>query len=233
MKNDPPNSASFNQQCYDLWAHTYDTQPNSTIAADDLFFPSLWRNIRNKRVLEIGCGTGRHTVRIAALGNTVTAVDLSAAMLAKASARVNSSTVEFIQGDFLTMPGLPCNAYEAVITSLVLEHIRDLHAFFAKAASHLRDQGELFLSEIHPDRIAKGAQANFVDQNSGETVKLASFPHTASEIVEAAVGAGFGATLEKDVLGSEKIARLHPGWEKHLDKPLIKIWCFRKVSTWP
>lgn len=61
------------------------------------------------RILDVGCGTGRHAIELAKRGYAVTGIDLSAEMLARAadaakSARVN---VEWIHSDAtrFTLPG--------------------------------------------------------------------------------------------------------------------------------
>ena len=231
MKSNSQNTTAYNQQCYDVWAADYDTAPNSTIAADDLFFPPTWKHLQGKRVLEIGCGTGRHTIRLVAQGNSVTAIDLSEAMLEKARSRIGKrADVHFIQGDFLELTTLPVGSFEAVVTSLVLEHIPELDQFFGKVAVVLRPGGEFFLSEIHPDRIAKGAQANFVDTTTGETIKLASFVHTAKDILNAAVKCGLCNVSDMDVCGTEEIVRTNPEWRKHLGKSMVKMWRFQKSA---
>jgi ubiquinone/menaquinone biosynthesis C-methylase UbiE len=53
------------------------------------------------RVLDVGCGTGRHTVALAARGCQVTGLDLSEGMLAEASKAAEEAgvTVELIQAD--------------------------------------------------------------------------------------------------------------------------------------
>src|SRR3954453_14840517 len=66
---------------YNLWSGFYDRYPNSTVAIDDRHFPQLWHDLRGACVLEVGCGTGRHTRRLLAQGNRVTGVDVSSGML--------------------------------------------------------------------------------------------------------------------------------------------------------
>lgn len=214
----------FNIQAYNQWSDQYDQMPNSTIAADDRFFPPAWSHLRG-RVLEIGAGTGRNTAKLLDLGCRVTAVEISPGMLRVAKEKLAGLPVDFVEGDFLAAPLE--GPYDSAITSLVLEHIEDLAAFFARVRSLLRPGGEFYFSEIHPLRIAAGSQANF-SLPSGENVKLVSFAHGEADYLEAA-SAGFSLLRNQDILGDEALARLHPGWEKYLDKPMLKIMGFRRL----
>lgn len=76
----------------------------------------------NKRVLEIGCGTGLFTEMFAATGADVTAVDLSPVLLAKARARrLPADRIRFLEKPFEE-----CEAdghFDAVIGSSVLHHL--------------------------------------------------------------------------------------------------------------
>ena len=56
---------------------------------------------RSKRILDIGCGTGRHSVELAARGYTVTGIDLSESQLKRAreKARERGLSVDFRRAD--------------------------------------------------------------------------------------------------------------------------------------
>jgi ubiquinone/menaquinone biosynthesis C-methylase UbiE len=56
---------------------------------------------RSSRILDIGCGTGRHAVELARRGYAVVGVDLSSSMLARARSKAASAgvPVEFIRAD--------------------------------------------------------------------------------------------------------------------------------------
>lgn len=218
--------SEINKHSYDRWASFYDHYPNSTVFVDDHSFPPAYASLRSQRVLEIGCGTGRHTRRLIAQGNRVTGVDLSAGMLAVAREKIESPALELIEGDFLTLP-LPAD-FDAAISSLVVEHFRDLPAFFSRVFGLLRSRGIFHLSEIHPSRTAKGSKAHFVDPASQEEVSTASFPHTTEEIRAAALGAGFEVLKCESILGEASLPEENPEWARYLGKPMIEIWAFRK-----
>ncbi len=58
-------------------------------------------NSREKKILDIGCGTGRHSIELAKRGNNVTGIDLSESMLKRAKEKAASQniTVNFLKLD--------------------------------------------------------------------------------------------------------------------------------------
>jgi SAM-dependent methyltransferase len=100
---------------------------------------------RGVRALEIGCGSGLFTARFAATGADITAVDLSAELLAFAHARrLDPARVRFVQGRFedLTDAG----PFDAVIGSSVLHHV-DLAAALRNAFRLLTPGGRFSFAE--------------------------------------------------------------------------------------
>lgn len=216
-----------NEQGYNVWSSFYDVYPNPTIAMDERYFPRFWLHHSKVKVLEIGCGTGRHTQKLVHNKNTVTALDMSVGMLKIAREKIQSPDVTFIQGDFFTLE-LPDFDYDIVIESLVLEHIENLKQFFLKASTHLKTGGDLYLSEVHPERTQNGVFAHFKPPGSDEDVHLVSYPHTEEDIVTTAAKCGLKLVSAEDVLGDEVLAKANPKWEKHLGKPMVRIWHFSK-----
>jgi 2-polyprenyl-3-methyl-5-hydroxy-6-metoxy-1,4-benzoquinol methylase len=220
--------SSENRAGYDRWAELYDGYVNSTVAVDDIYFPAVYAHLRGQRVCEIGCGTGRHTLRLAQAGNTVTGIDLSSGMLAVARQKLDGLDVQLIEGDVLTLA--LSREFDAVVTALVLEHIADPTAFFNRVAELLVPGGGFYISEIHPDRIAGGTQANFVAAD-GEAVRLTSFAHAEADIRNAADAAGLRLLSHMDVFGGEALAGQNPDWTRHLGRALIRIWTFEKPAA--
>lgn len=84
-------------------------------------------NIR--RVLDVGCGAGNNTLKLLQFTSPFDCdlVDLSQPMLERAYARitaVNSGETKIFQGDFRTLD-LPYQAYDVILASAVLHHLRD------------------------------------------------------------------------------------------------------------
>jgi SAM-dependent methyltransferase len=86
---------------------------------DDDFFMSVVSDLPGARVLDLGCGTGRLALGLAAAGYAVTGVDPAAASLAAARAKPGADGVTWIEG---TGAALPAGSFDAaVMTSHVAQ----------------------------------------------------------------------------------------------------------------
>jgi demethylmenaquinone methyltransferase / 2-methoxy-6-polyprenyl-1,4-benzoquinol methylase len=70
---------------------------------------------RHQTVLDVGCGTGLMSAKLARMDRRVVAVDLSAAMIAQARRRYGHA-VEFMEADAEDLP-FDDDAFDAVIQS--------------------------------------------------------------------------------------------------------------------
>ena len=90
---------------------------------DHDFYRSLADELDAASILDIGCGTGILTVTFMQQGRSVTGVDPSPAMLAKARSRAGGAAVQWIEGDSTANPA---REFEyAVMTGNVAQHIPD------------------------------------------------------------------------------------------------------------
>ncbi len=69
---------------YERWAEGHDVYANGLIMIEEPLVRRLTGDVRGKRVLDVACGTGRHTIHFDAAGAKVTGVDASEAMLSVA-----------------------------------------------------------------------------------------------------------------------------------------------------
>jgi len=176
---------------YDRWAETYDSDPNRTreLAAQVLRKVDL--TFEDRKVIEVGCGTGRNTDWLATRAAHVTALDFSEAMLRRAREHLQASRVRFIQHDIRQSWPLEDACADFVIAVLILEHVEILELFFAEAARVLGVGGELFICELHSRRQLRGGQAQFTDTQTVERELVPAFLHSVSDYVNAGLLAGF------------------------------------------
>ncbi|HMC55549.1 MAG TPA: class I SAM-dependent methyltransferase [Gemmatimonadaceae bacterium] len=178
-------------KAYDQWSATYDADKNTTRDLDAAVLRRTPLALEGKDVLELGCGTGKNTAYLASTAKTVYALDFSEGMIARAHERLTTSNVRFIRHDVRDLWPLEASSVDLVVGNLILEHVHDLAPVYFEAARVLRTGGQFFICELHPYRQLLGAQAQFVDPGSGETIKVTAHNHTIAEYVNGGVEAGF------------------------------------------
>jgi ubiquinone/menaquinone biosynthesis C-methylase UbiE len=175
---------------YASWAASYDTNENRTRDLDAVVLRQHELDIAGRDVLEIGCGTGKNTEWLAGHAASVTALDLSPEMLARARSRVKLPHVKFIEHDIQRTWPVSDESVNAVIGNLVLEHVSNIRIIFHEAQRVLRPNGTLFICELHPFRQHLGGQAQFTDEKSGARLKVEAYVHDLSEYVNSGIDAG-------------------------------------------
>jgi SAM-dependent methyltransferase len=100
------------------------------------------------RVLDVGCGTGEHTLMCAALGLDATGVDLAPKAIeqARGKARARGLTARFIQHDALKLGELG-ESFDTVLDSLVFHIFSDEERplYVESLSSVVKPGGRLFL----------------------------------------------------------------------------------------
>lgn len=172
------------QQAYNEWSQQYDTNNNKTRDLEALAIRRVLQHISFKSVLEIGCGTGKNTEWFAANASYVTAVDFSEGMLAFAKQKIKSTAVQFQQADITQPWKFPNVNYDLISFSLVLEHIQYLDFIFQQANLYLRNDGYIFIGELHPFKQYVGGKARFETANGTQIVPC--FNHNISDFIQSA-----------------------------------------------
>ena len=189
------------QNAYNKWSQSYDEVSNRT---RDLEGNAL-RKILSERffnsVLEIGCGTGKNTSWFVDNCKTITAVDLSEEMLAKAKAKIQSPNVRFIQADINTEWNFSEDKFDLITFSLVLEHINELDHIFREVSEKLNANGIVYIGELHPFKQYSGSKARFETETGTQIVEC--FNHHISDFILAADKAGLKLDLLEEYFDDE------------------------------
>ncbi|MDD5628355.1 MAG: class I SAM-dependent methyltransferase [Elusimicrobia bacterium] len=216
------------RQGYDLWAEVYDTDGNPLTAMEEPVVDRLLGPVRGLRVADVGCGTGRHALRLARRGARVTGLDFSQGMLAKARAKPGAAGVRFVRHDLARPLPLRSGSCDRVVCSLVLEHIKDLGRLFRELKRVCRPGGLIVVSAMHPALWLKGQSARFFDPESGRDVRPRSHRQCLSDYVMAAAAAGLSLAHMSEHAPDRALARRFPRAAKHLGWPLLVVMALRK-----
>ena len=172
------------KEAYDVWSGKYDTDRNLTRDLDRQVMERMLHIFKDLRVIEIGCGTGKNTVLLSELAQSIHAIDFSEGMLAKAMEKTSRESVKFTVAD-INSPW-PCEneAADIVVCNLVLEHVEDLEIVFSESARALQRTGKFFICELHPFRQYLGTKANYPIHE--QSVEIPAFVHHISDFLTAA-----------------------------------------------
>ncbi|WP_329558617.1 class I SAM-dependent methyltransferase [Streptomyces uncialis] len=170
---------------YRVWSRTYDG-PNSAFALDEPVIGEILNGLPPGTALDAGCGTGRIAAVLSQRGHQVVGVDSSPEMLDLARVRVPDG--EFRLGK---LSGLPVadGAVDLVVCCLALTHVPDLRPVMAQFARVLRPGGHLVISDVHPERVARGSIPP-VRLPDGTAGRLESYRHSAGDYLRAALPVG-------------------------------------------
>ncbi|RIK69364.1 MAG: class I SAM-dependent methyltransferase [Planctomycetota bacterium] len=227
MNTDSANPPGFEvlptREGYDRWAAIYDSEDNPLIALEEPGVAELLGDARGVEILDVGCGTGRHAVRLARQGARVTAIDFSAGMLEQVRAKPGWESVRFIHHD-LTRP-LPFEsaAFDRVICALVVDHIADLKWLFGEMRRVCRADGFAVVSVMHPAMMLRGVQARFTDPATGRETRPASHPNQISDYLMAAQAVGFRVDHMSEHAPDEALARQMPRAARYVGWPMLLL----------
>ena len=129
-----------------------------------------------KRVVDLGCGTGRFAVLLASSGHQVTGVDPATRMLDFARARPGGKAVEWIEGDATALSGMKADvvvmtghAFQCLLTDEAVS------ATFSAVRSALATGGRFMFESRNPldqpwRRWTPDASVHSTTDNKGHTV---------------------------------------------------------------
>jgi SAM-dependent methyltransferase len=160
-------------------------------SGDDLDWGGLWtgpflvplRAAGVSAILELGCGTGNDTARLAGEGYSVTAIDLSGEAIGQAKAKFGSMAT-FVVADMTQRLPFPDEGFDAVMSNVAMHMFPDgvTRALFAEVGRLVRPDG-LFLFHVNAledrplrarSQPARELEPDYVAEESGQTMHFFS-----------------------------------------------------------
>ncbi|MBU1136612.1 MAG: class I SAM-dependent methyltransferase [Nanoarchaeota archaeon] len=164
----------------------------------------LLGNLKNKNVLEIGCGGAQCGIAMAKQGAKVTGIDISEEQLKFAAnlAEKNNVKIKFYQRDIKDLKPIKSSSQDIVFSAYALLYIDNIGKCFKEVYRVLKKNGIFVFSLDHPffNRInPKTLKVNrsyfkndkWVETFSDSSKKFVMYTRTISEIFNYLVEAGF------------------------------------------
>ena len=180
------------QEGYDLWSEIYDEETNVLIMLEQIhLFPELLKR-RYENIFDCGCGTGRLAIwlRQHFPEATITGADFSEGMLRKARAKSPGQNISWHNADLNEPFPFPDDQFDLVVSSLVIEHIKDLPNYFGGISKVARPDADIFISGLHPAMHLLGISARFKNSENNAHILPESLCHSLSDVYNAAVASG-------------------------------------------
>jgi ubiquinone/menaquinone biosynthesis C-methylase UbiE len=213
------------QEGYALWAASYDQEKNGLIFVEERHVDRLLAQLPFTRVLDVGTGTGRHALKLARRGASVTAIDQSPEMLAVArqAALRDGLPIDFQLASL--DDGLPFEArqFDLLISALMLSHMPNLAHALQEFARVLQVGGYLLMTDFHPVHTIYGWNTAF--RRAGVKYRLPIMEHTRDDYLEAITASGLTILEVMDIPVGEAPDGYLPEemLRTYADKPLCLI----------
>jgi ubiquinone/menaquinone biosynthesis C-methylase UbiE len=213
------------QEGYTRWAAQYDQENNALIVVEERLTIPLLATIPTSHVLDLGTGTGRYAIRLAAQGAHVMALDQSEAMLSVAQqAAVQAGVqIQFLQHSLdMDLPG-ESSTFDLVLAALVLCHVENLEHVAHEAYRVLCPGGHIVVTDFHPAVIAAGWRTQFTHTDG--TYLLPTAQHTRDHYLTVLRNAGFRIQTVQEALVRDAPADAFPAHVlvKDGDKPFCLV----------
>ncbi len=140
---------------FDNIAEQYDTQERQHTEANlSLEYIQKYVPLNNDfHVLDIGCGTGILTIKMAKKVKTLVAVDNSQGMLNVLNKKIKQQNIKNIRTLYhdITSNNLPFRNFDLVFSTKTIHHIQNIDEFFKYIFSILIDNGYICVIDLLPE----------------------------------------------------------------------------------
>ncbi|MDX1435956.1 MAG: class I SAM-dependent methyltransferase [Anaerolineales bacterium] len=152
------NAERENSQAQDAWNTNAQYWDERMADGNDFFNVLLWPSVERmlspvagRRVLDVACGNGLTSRRLAHAGAKVTAIDFSEEMIRIAKAREDDSSIEYLVVDATDDAALrKLGAFDGVLCNMALMDLADIRPLMKALSSLLTPDGRFVFSVVHP-----------------------------------------------------------------------------------
>lgn len=216
------------QAGYAAWSPFYDDDGNPLTALEGPAARRWFGQLGGCLALDLGCGTGRHTVALVEAGARVVALDLTPEMMNRAREKLRSRSVLWAR-HALPQP-LPFHdaTFDLVVLGLVLEHVAALRESMTEVARVLAPEGRCVVSAMHPELTAEGQTARFIDPETGLRRPIRTVHRSTADYLTAARDAGLTLEGEEALIVPAELAAELPRAKRYVGRKLGWVACWSR-----
>jgi ubiquinone/menaquinone biosynthesis C-methylase UbiE len=213
-------------KAYERWAPLYPpVAHNPLMRAEERAMRSAWPDVRDRRALDLACGSGRYSRLLAESGAAdIVALDFCLPMLRQVV------TGHKVCGSMTRLP-FHEGAFRAVISGLAIGHADSLQPWMTEVTRVLEVGGVLLYSDFHPQAARAGLTRSFKDEN-GRTRTVPHHPYDVLSQLEAAREARLNIERVSEIRVGRELCEPFPGSERFYREfaglPIILIVRARK-----
>lgn len=187
--------------------------------------------LTKKSVLDLGCGTGWYTERLAASGAEVISIDACESMIAFCKARLQDRAKFYIHDLNYQMHFIENSSIDFIIAPLVLHYIKDWHLFFQDIARVLKVGGQIAFSTHQCHTIAALFELNSYFEKTIVTDhwegigQVQFYHHTLDELFDAILSANLSIKKIREFKPLAELQKIKPDLYHKLCKKPWLIFC--------
>ena len=200
----------------------------------------LLGNVKNKKILDFGCGSGILSKLLTKKGAKIKGFDISKEMLD--IAKKENPKLDLKLGSGYNIPFK--EKFDIVVASLVVHYLKDWNKMFKEVSKVLKKGGYFIFSTGNPVAEAKkkikigNKQISVLDNyfkegkiygpwkdNKGKSIKMFSYHQTYETIIKTIIKNNFEIVDYKDCLPLKKAKKLFPkDYAKYSKTPFFCVW---------
>ncbi|MGE7989072.1 class I SAM-dependent methyltransferase [Lysinibacillus fusiformis] len=203
---------------------------------------TLLPDLKNKHVLDLGCGFGWHC-RYARTqqAKSVIGVDISEKMLQKAQEKTDDPFISYLNIPIEDIQ-FSASQFDVVLSSLAIHYLQNFEALCKKVYNYLKPDGSFVFSVEHPIFTSRHEQDWYNDEHGNRlhwpvdhyqtegmrettflTENVIKYHRTLSTYINELIQVGFTIRAVKEPMPSEEMLQTIPGMQDELRRPLFLI----------
>ncbi|MFI2130540.1 class I SAM-dependent methyltransferase [Lysinibacillus fusiformis] len=201
---------------------------------------TLLPDLKNKHVLDLGCGFGWHCrYARAQQAKSVIGVDISEKMLEKAQEKTDDPFISYLKIPIEDIQ-FSASQFDVVLSSLAIHYLQNFEALCKKVYTYLKPGGSFVFSVEHPIFTSRDEQDWYNDEQGNRlhwpvdhyqtegirettflTENVIKYHRTLSTYMNDLIQVGFTIRAVKEPMPSEEMLQTIPGMQDELRRPMF------------